>query len=403
MMKKSLIVIIIYITCSGIILGQRSVDYLLKGKALVESGKPAEAVLLLNEAVAGSREESSLFLSRAEAYMANGDYSMAINDLNEANRISPASAEYELARIWGLKGEAATAVYHLEMNLKSPYKKAEKEIMLDPSFSLVENKPEWRQFWKKEWYGKDEQSLSEIEFYLSKGNIAEARRIHSDLISEYQGSERSIYSGALVNMAEKNYPAALKSLSQLLSENPENFKYLQLMAKAQEASGNAAGASTTYSRLLELGVAEPEIIFSRAECFRKTGEMNKALADAQRYLDLYPESKKGLSFAGKLEAASGDNLKALEYFTENLKLHPNDAGCYVDRANSYFVSGSWDWAINDYSMSLDLEPGNPEAWLNKGISRINKGNREDACHDFRKSFSLGNKRAAEFISKYCIK
>jgi len=107
--------------------------------------------------------------------------------------------------------------------------------------------------------------------------------------------------------------------------------------------------------------------------------------------------------AGKVEAVSGDNLKALEYFSENVKLHPNDPECYNDRANSYFVAKSWDWAIKDYSMSLDLNPGNSEIWLNKGIALKNSGRVEDACHDFRKSLSLGNKRASEHISRNCIK
>jgi len=70
-----------------------------------------------------------------------------------------------------------------------------------------------------------------------------------------------------------------------------------------------------------------------------------------------------LDLAGKVEARAGDNLKALQYFSENLKLHPNDPECYIDRADSYFVSRSWDLAINDYSMSLDLNPANSEFGL----------------------------------------
>ena len=46
----------------------------------------------------------------------------------------------------------STALYHLEINLNSPFKKPEKEILLDPAFSTLENRQEWRQFWKKEWY-----------------------------------------------------------------------------------------------------------------------------------------------------------------------------------------------------------------------------------------------------------
>jgi Flp pilus assembly protein TadD len=54
-------------------------------------------------------------------------------------------------------------------------------------------------------------------------------------------------------------------------------------------------------------------------------------------------------------------------------------------------------------MALDLEPGNSDTWLNKGIALLNSGKTEDACFDFRKSFSLGNKKAADYISRHCIK
>ena len=82
----------------------------------------------------------------------------------------PSSGEYGLARIYALKGDAATAVYHLESCLKSPFRKSEKDILLDPAFSIIENRPEWRQFWKKDWFGNLEKGLAEIEYDVSTGN-----------------------------------------------------------------------------------------------------------------------------------------------------------------------------------------------------------------------------------------
>jgi tetratricopeptide (TPR) repeat protein len=400
-MKKILLFISFFAGASAIT-AQKPVDYLMKGKALVEAGKPDEAIRILSGALE-SQQESMYYLGRAEAFMAKGDYSQAISDFNSANNISPSSGEYGLARIYGLKGVPATAVYHLESCMKSSWKKSEKEIMLDPSFSLIENQPEWRQFWKTEWYGSLEKGIAEIEYDLSTGNTGEAKNILNELSGNYPGNKSNIYAGALINFSESRYAESVKALSVLLADEPQNEKYLRLLARAQEASGNQAGASLTYGKLLDINVPDPELLALRAECYRKTGETDKALEDISRYLDLYPGNRKALSFAGKVESESGNNIRALEYFSENLKLHPNDAQCYIDRANSYFVSKSWNWAMQDYSMSLDLQPGNSDAWLNKGISLLNSGKIDDACHDFRKSFSLGNKKATEYVSRYCIK
>jgi tetratricopeptide (TPR) repeat protein len=289
------------------------------------------------------------------------------------------------------------------MCLKSPFKIREKDVMLDPSFSVIENKPEWRQFWKKEWYDGKEKGISEVEYYISSGNIEEAANISSSISREYPGSSAAVYAEALVNLAGSKFTEAGKAVTSLLEEEPLNEKYLRLLSKTQEASGNFTGASNTYTKLIGNSVVDAGLLILRSECYRKTGEIDKAIADIEKYLQFYPESQKAISIAGKLESAGGDNLKAMEYFSRNLKLHPSDAQCYIDRANSYFISRSWDWAIKDYSMSLDLQPANPEAWLNKGIALLNSGKVNDACFDFRRSFSYGNKKATDYISRNCIK
>jgi len=400
-MKKSIALVwILALTAS--VFGQTPVDFILKAKALNSSEKPEMAVKVLTDAMTVSNE-SSLYLERAEAWLSRKDYSEAISDLNEANKLTPSSGEYGLSRIYAFKGDAATSLYHLEMSMNSEYRRAEKEIMLDPAFRLIENRPEWRQFWKKEWYSYTEKGVSEIEYYVSSGMTAESKAVLADLKKNYPNSDDIVYAEALINFSAGRYDETIRSLTGLIAAKPGNEKYLRLLSRAQAQGGNPAGASETYTRLLDTGVADAELLIQRAESYRKTGENDKALRDIEKYLDLYPENKTALSLAGKVEATSGDNLKALEYFSQNLKLHPNDPECYVDRANSYFVSKSWDWAIKDYSMSLDLNPANQDAWLNKGVALLNTGKVEDACHDFRRALSLGNKRASEYISSKCIK
>jgi tetratricopeptide (TPR) repeat protein len=387
---------------TGLVSGQSVLDCLLKAKALTGAGKPDQSVQIISEAI-DKHQDNRLFLERAEAYLAKGDYQKAIEDFNSANLIAGQSGEYGLAKSYALKGDGATSLYHLEMTMKSPFKRSEKEIMLDPAFRRIEGRPEWRQFWKEEWYSIPEKSLSEIEYYTSSGKIESASAILGDLEKNYPGDETVQYAGSLVNLFAGRSAAAIKMLTGLLASDPDNEKYLKLLARAQVTSSNPAGASMTYSKLINMDVPDADLFIKRAECYGKTGETVKALDDIEKYLSLYPEDKAALGMAGKIEALSGDNIKALAHFSENLRIHPNDPECYLDRANSYFSARSWEWAIKDYSMALDLEPANADTWLNKGIALLNSGKKDDACFDFRKSFSLGNKRATDYISKYCIK
>jgi tetratricopeptide (TPR) repeat protein len=400
-MKKVLTLLyVLFFACN--VSGQQIVDDILKARALTEAGKPYIAIDILNTAIE-IKNDSRLYIERAEASFAKGDYSAAINDFNNANKITSFSGEFGLSRMYALKRDAATSLYHLEMNISSVFRKSKKDILLNPAFRSIENTQEWRQFWKNNWYSLTEKSISEIEYYISAGKITEAKEILSNLKNNYQSSDEIIFAEALINYSSGNYSEVKKHISRLITGDKSNEKYLRIMAKAQSAESNPAGASVTYTKLINLGIADAELLVLRAKCYSKTGEIDKALSDVEKYLKYYPEDRTALSIAGSLEILSGDNLKGLKYFTENLKLHPDDPECYIDRANSYFGSKSWSWAINDYSMSLDLKPGDANTWLKKGIALLKIGKLEDACHDFRKSFSLGNKRASEFISRNCIK
>jgi tetratricopeptide (TPR) repeat protein len=400
-MKKILTLVWLFLS-AGYISGQQTVVNILKARALTEAGKPDQAISLLNGAM-NQTNESRLFTCRAEANILKGDYSGAIADYNEADKITPLSGEYGLSRIYALKGDAATSLYHLELSMKSNFKKSEKEILLDPAFASIDNRQEWRQFWKKEWYSASEKSISEIEYYISAGKVDQSKDVLSDFKKNYNSNADLLYAESLINLASGNYSQVMKDVSGLLASEPENEKYLRLLAKAQTEVSDPAGASVTYSQLISSGVIDAGLFLLRADCYQKTGETDKALNDIGKYLEIYPENLAALRLAGKVEVKSGDNLKALQYFSENLKLHPNDPGCYMDRANSYFISRTWDMAINDYSMSLDLKPENSDAWLNKGIALLNTGKTDDACHDFRIAFRMGNKRVTDYISRNCIK
>jgi len=400
--KRRCRIIIGALLFSGIITGQPAYDCLLKAKALLAEGKNDQAIALLTTALENNKE-GRLYSERADAKLNLGNYKDAISDFTSAYGIENSSGEYGLARTYALMGDAANSTAHLEKNLTSAFRKSEKEIMLDPAFSKIENKPEWRTFWKKDWYTGTDKSIAEIEYYVSNGKSGDALSAFTEFEKNYSGSPAVEYAGALINLSAGKYSDVLKVVTSLSESDPVNEKYLRMLAKAQEGSGNPAGASVTYSKLIGMEVPDAELFVQRAECYKKTGETDKATTDLNRYLDIYPESKSALSLAGKMESAQGHNLEAIGYFTKNLKLHPNDPDCYIDRANSYLLSKSWDWAVNDYSMSLDLAPGNPEVWLSKGIALVNSGKTEDACHDFRQALSLGNKRATEYISRYCIK
>ncbi len=381
--------------------GQQAPGYLFKARALIESGKNNEAIDVLSEAI-DNQKDNRCYLFRGDAYANIGKYFEAEEDYQYINKIIPHSGDYGLARIYALKGDASRALAYLEENLASKFRKSEKEIMLDPVFDRIENTQEWRQFWKKERYSEVETKVQEVKYYLSSGKMDEARVIATQLTGSYPEDNLANYTIALVDYEFKRYQEVITNISKLLLADRNNSDYLILLARAQTAIGNYAGAIGSITRIIESGNTDAGFFLDRAECFIKTGELEKAMNDINQYLEFYPENKKALKMAGTVAGAMGDNLKGISYFTQNIELNPGDPECWLNRANAYFTAKAWEFAAYDYGMALDLKPDIADAWLNKGIALVNTGKTEDACFDFKKAYLLGNKKATPLINKYCI-
>lgn len=384
------------------IYSQNVTDQLLEGRALMDAGRFDEAVSSLTNAL-NVKQDGRLYAMRAEVLLRSKDLQGAATDFQQANKMIQGIGEYGLAKISALAGKTEEALNHLEKNINSPYQKSEKEIMLDPVFTSIENTPAWRQFWKEERYSIFDRKISEIEYSLATKNNTEALNIYKELASDYPGGNKTRYALALIENSNKRYQEAASLLAEITSDERSNEGYLRLLARVQQASGNPAGASVTYSRLLNLEVIDAELYIRRAECYINTGEIQRARNDIAKYLKLYPGDREALSLAGRIEGRSGDNLKAIDYYSQNLKLHPGDPECYTDRASSYMAARSWQFAADDYAMALDIDPSDPDVWLNRGVALLNMGKVEDACYDFRKSLALGNRKASQYISKNCIK
>ena len=73
---------------------------------------------------------------------------------------------------------------------------------------------------------------------------------------------------------------------------------------------------------------------------------------------------------------------------------------YMNRGNCYTMLKDYKAAVNDYTTAITLDPGNSDAYYNRGAAYQLSGNKS-SCADWLKAQSLGNKKAAEMLKEYC--
>ena len=69
-------------------------------------------------------------------------------------------------------------------------------------------------------------------------------------------------------------------------------------------------------------------------------------------------------------------------------------GTHVNRGIVLMLSGNLDMAERDYDRALALDPNEAEAWLNKGINALKRGNSELALQYVEKALALRTRKPA---------
>ena len=82
--------------------------------------------------------------------------------------------------------------------------------------------------------------------------------------------------------------------------------------------------------------------------------------------------------------------------------------CQSQTAKEFFEKGTAKYnlqdysdAISDYNKAIEINPDHAEAYYNRGIAKINLGQKDSGCLDLSKAGKLGHSQDYEAIKDFC--
>src|SRR5579884_2714766 len=91
--------------------------------------------------------------------------------------------------------------------------------------------------------------------------------------------------------------------------------------------------------------------------------------------------------------------RALEEYTEAIRLDPAFAATYANRASVYFNQGDLEKAINDCNHALELDPQLVLAYANRAGAYLNQGELDRAIADCTRAIELDSQSAIAFANR----
>jgi len=136
--------------------------------------------------------------------------------------------------------------------------------------------------------------------------------------------------------------------------------------------------------------------------FRKNTQEQKPDTVLLRFLK---RKAKPLTAQGWLEQGfallynTGNYNEAIRAFALSIQLDPSNAKAYLNRGIAYERMNNAQQAFEDYSRAIQLLPQDGKAYYMRGILLGRHGNDSEAIADLKASADLGYKLAIDFLSK----
>ena len=139
--------------------------------------------------------------------------------------------------------------------------------------------------------------------------------------------------------------------------------------------------------------------FDRGMAFLERREYDKAINEFSEAIRLDPNYVPAYVSRGNAYGIHGAVDRAINDFTEAIRLDPNVAIIYFNRGNAYYDHGNLDKASSDYSEAIRLDPNFARAYVGRADVIREQGNLDKAIFDYNEAIRLDSNDADAYCNR----
>jgi len=125
-----------------------------------------------------------------------------------------------------------------------------------------------------------------------------------------------------------------------------------------------------------------------ADVDKTNAARDKALEEFTEAIRLDPNFVNAYLLRVYIYSLRGQNDQGADDLSEIIRIDPNNALSYMSRGDFYCINNQFDKAIDDYTMSIKLAPDYANGYKSRGEAYKQLGQMNQAIQDFEKALSL---------------
>lgn len=237
-------------------------------------------------------------------------------------------------------------------------------------------------------------------FYMNE-QYKEAIKDFTLGISMGYAKHEMLFNRGLARYKLKDYKGAIEDFGSTIKTDSLFPGVWNSMGNTYLDSGNDSMAIMCYSHSIRLEKNNAEPYYNRANIFAKTGKYNEAISDYNKAIEIAGFQSDYLVNRANTWYYLNEFEKAMEDFNLVISKNPKHTNARLNRGTLCLRMGKYQIAFDDFSEIIGREPGNAEAWLKRGMTILNSHKPSDACKDFEQADKLGHPLAKTFLISYC--
>ena len=170
-------------------------------------------------------------------------------------------------------------------------------------------------------------------------------------------------------------------------------------AGAKKAAGDLDGAIADYDRAIQIDPKDAAIYNNRGLAKQAKGDLDAAIVDFNRAIQLNPKDAIAYSNRGNTKRDKGDLDGAILDYNRGIRLDRKYAYAYYDRGLAKKQKSDLDGAIVDYNRVIELDPKFAKAYCDRGVAKRRKGDLDGAISDYDRTVELDPKYAIAYFNR----